>query len=223
MPHANKNTAKSFALALAIAFIGATASAAAQEVLLFRRGETPDPNAIARILGGKSPDASGPRQDSTAAGTDDDVEGPAPITRGIRLAPNPASEHRAPIHVQRLAQPERERAPGSFALQVQFPFNSAELQPEMLTALDAIAEGIRRAGSEHRIVLEGHTDAIGSADYNLVLSKRRAEAVRNYLVHRQGIHPQLLVPVGRGKFAPLIPENPFAPENRRVQFRTGDA
>jgi len=92
------------------------------------------------------------------------------------------------------------------ALQVQFPFNSAKIPP----------------GNQTRIVVEGHTDAVGTADYNFRLSHRRAAAVKQYIVARHGIAPQVLEVVGLGKSAPLMPKNPYAAENRRVQFRLAD-
>ena len=151
----------------------------------------------------------------------------APIrTRGIKLLPD-APEREAPPRkeIERIARdPAPSRVTGeatSFALQVQFPFNSAEIQPDMFEALDAVAEGIRLAGRQIGIVIEGHTDAVGAADYNLLLSRRRAESVKNYLVLRHGLPASSFRVVGKGKYDPLVRDNPFAPENRRVQFRAG--
>lgn len=233
--------------ALAALLLGA-ADVFAQGVLLYKRGEVPDPEAIARILGNR-PTTHGSRIDGLAAGarTDHgadvagDADDDAPVrTRGIRLLPADAPETARPPAERIAVRPvltdatiaatrpaprsERGAAPAtSFALQVQFPFNSAELQAEMLPQLDAVAEGIRRADPNTRVVLEGHTDAAGTNEYNQFLSRRRAEAVRQYLVGRHGIPAQLFVVVGRGKFAPLLPDNPFAAENRRVEFRLADS
>ena len=82
-----------------------------------------------------------------------------------------------------------------------------------------MAEGIKLAGPHARIVIEGHTDAAGHPEYNLNLSRKRAMAVKTYFVLRHGIAAENLRPVGLGKEAPLNESNPFAPENRRVQFR----
>lgn len=231
------------ALAAAIFTALAAQAAAQQDVLLYKRGEVPDPNAIARILGGKTAPAQAPsRTDSLDPGAAQFNDDDGPVrTRGIRLLPpDSAGEARQQAPAERalnqlgarpvmqaanqLALQQAAPAPASaFALQVQFPFNSAELQPEMFAQLDAVAEGIRRAMPAGRIVLEGHTDAAGTAEYNQFLSRRRAEAVRNYLVFRHGLPPQLFMAVGRGKLAPLIPDNPFAAENRRVEFRLADS
>src|SRR3569832_953925 len=66
------------------------------------------------------------------------------------------------------------------------------------------------------------TGAVGGYEYNLRLSQRRAAAVKQYMVARHGIPAQTLEVVGMGKSQPLIPQNPYAAENRRVQFRAVD-
>jgi outer membrane protein OmpA-like peptidoglycan-associated protein len=198
-------------LLLLTAYLG---SAFAGDVILFRQGETPDPQDIARMLkGGKQPEAGG---------------APRVRTRGIKMmsedTPTPQAEQAKAI--ERVAAPAgtstaaapAENSPVTFALQIQFPFNSAQIQPDMKESLDAVAEGIKLVGGM-KIVVEGHTDASGAVDYNLILSKRRAEAVKEYLV-AHGVPAANLKAVGRGKFEPLVKENPTAPENRRVQFRT---
>jgi outer membrane protein OmpA-like peptidoglycan-associated protein len=76
---------------------------------------------------------------------------------------------------------------------------------------------------EYRI--EGHTDANGSIAYNKILSQRRAEAVRNYLI-TMGTSEEKLIAVGFGKTRPLPnppAASPYAPVNRRVQFSWIDA
>ncbi|MCK7493705.1 MAG: OmpA family protein [Comamonadaceae bacterium] len=198
-----------------IALLAGLGVAQAGDVVIYREGETPDPSDIARILRG----GAGARSDS-------DDGGSAPVrTRGIKLLSEDTQAKVAPARdVERVVAataPARTQEATSFALQVQFPFNSAQVQPEMYEALDAVGEGIRLAGSQTRIVVEGHTDGMGAADYNLLLSRRRAEAVKNYLVSRHGVPAANLKVVGKGKFEPLIRDNPLAPENRRVQFRPG--
>jgi outer membrane protein OmpA-like peptidoglycan-associated protein len=70
-------------------------------------------------------------------------------------------------------------------------------------------------------VVEGHTDAIGTDAYNIELSQRRAAAVKQYLVTVHGIEPERLKHIGFGKYRPIEGADPFAAENRRVQFRPG--
>lgn len=196
---------------LLLALLAATGTALAGDVMLYRQGEKPSPQDVARMLRGEPVE-----------------EEAAPIrTRGIKLLPESSGNEAKPPRkeIERIARdPAPARNAGeatSFALQVQFPFNSAEIQPDMFEALDAVAEGIRLAGRQISIVIEGHTDAVGAADYNLILSRRRAESVKNYLVLRHGLPAGSFRVVGKGKYDPLVRDNPFAAENRRVQFRAG--
>src|SRR3569832_306848 len=135
-----------------------------------------------------------------------------PADEGLRSETEPAP----------MGNADRMAGTRAVALQVQFPYNSAEIQPDMVAALDAVAEGFKMAGGNMRIVVEGHTDAIGGYEYNLRLSQRRAAAVKQYMVARHGIPAQTLEVVGMGKSQPVIPQNPYAAENRRVQFRAVD-
>jgi outer membrane protein OmpA-like peptidoglycan-associated protein len=66
---------------------------------------------------------------------------------------------------------------------VRFKFNSAELSREAMKTIMALKErlDIEKPESVH---IEGHTDSVGSLDYNMALSKRRADSVRKALVER---------------------------------------
>jgi OmpA-OmpF porin, OOP family len=102
---------------------------------------------------------------------------------------------------------------------VPFEFDSAEILPAARSQLDAIAAGIRMLPASQRVVIEGHTDAVGTELYNESLSQRRAQAVRRYLMTMHGIDATRLAAVGMGEIAPLPGRTPHAGENRRVQFR----
>ena len=84
-----------------------------------------------------------------------------------------------------------------------------------LPHLDSIVDLLRQEPSL-TLTIEGHTDAYGSAEYNLELSRHRAVAVMRYLVGH-GIDASRLVAVGKGKTSPMT-ANPFDSRNRRVQF-----
>jgi outer membrane protein OmpA-like peptidoglycan-associated protein len=81
-----------------------------------------------------------------------------------------------------------------------------------------VAEGIKMLPATHNVTIEGHTDALGTHEYNLQLSRRRAEAVKHYLVAQHGLSAQRLKTVGYGEGRP-IDGDAARPENRRVQFR----
>ena len=105
------------------------------------------------------------------------------------------------------------------ALPITFALNSAILQAAAYAKLHQMALAMKNpALGSCKFSVEGHTDASGSADFNLTLSKKRAYAVREYLVSMK-IDPSRLMPVGKGETDPLPHSDPRAPENRRVQFR----
>ena len=68
------------------------------------------------------------------------------------------------------------------------------------------------------VEIEGHTDNVGSEAYNLDLSKRRAESVKNYLVENLGIDPARLSAAGYGFSRPIADNNTREgrAQNRRV-------
>ena len=68
-----------------------------------------------------------------------------------------------------------------------------------------------------RLRVEGHTDAQGTPEYNLGLSKRRALAVAEYLVDHYDVAPERVVLVGKGMSEPMVGDG-SDPRDRRVQF-----
>jgi OmpA-OmpF porin, OOP family len=99
-----------------------------------------------------------------------------------------------------------------------FAIGSAEL-PEMLKKqLDVFADVLKgKRGSGRQVRVIGHADASGSDEFNQVLSMRRAEAVKSYLVQK-GADADTLVAVGVGSTEPKNAANPNAAENRRVEI-----
>lgn len=111
----------------------------------------------------------------------------------------------------------RPGAPRQAPLLITFVTDSAELMPSAARALDVVARALRSeklASASFRI--EGHADPTGGEEYNLDLSRRRAESVVDYLVRQHGIAPDKLQPVGKGANELLNKRNVVAPENRRV-------
>jgi len=112
---------------------------------------------------------------------------------------------------------------GTVAMKIQFEFDSDQLLKETYSLLDSIAAVLNHEQSNGRgIVIEGHTDAVGDEDYNLLLSKRRARSVFNYLVTVHDIESQRLLIRGYGEYIPLDNSDPGAALNRRVQFKSTD-
>src|SRR5690554_1130107 len=99
-----------------------------------------------------------------------------------------------------------------------FEFDSSDLKPEAMRALDVHAKDLKSQGN--RVVLEGHTDERGTREYNMALGERRAAAVQRYLV-LQGVSPAQLELVSYGEEKPAVvgsTEEAWA-QNRRVELR----
>ena len=101
-----------------------------------------------------------------------------------------------------------------------FDYDKAELRQDAVDEMQKLAELIRRnPGASFRI--EGHTDSIGSREYNLELSLRRAEAVKAWLVQALRIEPSRIETVGFGPDQLIVPGNKSIEEqqpNRRVEI-----
>ena len=102
---------------------------------------------------------------------------------------------------------------------VHFEFGSAELTPQAKAVLDELGAALRTDDLKpYRFRIVGHTDAIGSEEYNLDLSRQRAKAVERYLNDRFGIEQRRIEAVGLGKAQLYDPRNPTAGINRRVEI-----
>lgn len=101
---------------------------------------------------------------------------------------------------------------------VLFDFNQATLKPGAKEKLAKIS-GILLAYPSLHVSVEGYTDSIGTDDYNLKLSQRRADAVRDYLTSN-GINPGNLQSIGMGKADPVASNDTDAgrQQNRRVEM-----
>jgi len=101
---------------------------------------------------------------------------------------------------------------------VLFDFNKYTLKPGAREKMAKVS-GILLAYPGLKLQLEGHTDAIGSDDYNLKLSQQRADAVRDFLVE-QGVSLANISAVGLGKDSPVASNDTAAgrQQNRRVEL-----
>lgn len=106
---------------------------------------------------------------------------------------------------------------------VLFDFNKYTLKPEARERLAKIS-GIVEAYPGLKLQVEGHTDSIGSDEYNVQLSEKRADSVRAYLVSN-GVRPDSVSAEGFGKSDPVADNSTAAGRklNRRVDMVvTGD-
>jgi outer membrane protein OmpA-like peptidoglycan-associated protein len=101
---------------------------------------------------------------------------------------------------------------------LKFEFDKAELRPEDRELLSRIA-GILLTSEDYTISVNGHTDDVGTDEYNQKLSERRARAVRDYLVEA-GLPPEIFTVEGHGKTLPLVQgtSEQARAKNRRVEL-----
>lgn len=102
---------------------------------------------------------------------------------------------------------------------IYFDFDKADIKPESEPAIKEIAR-LLQENKELKIHLVGHTDNIGTIQYNLKLSKARAEAVVRELTQKYHIAPERLSPSGVGPLAPVATNRTDAgrAKNRRVEL-----
>jgi len=102
---------------------------------------------------------------------------------------------------------------------IHFEFKSAELGEGSEPVLEQIL-GLLRQHPELQLVIEAHTDDIGSRAYNVELSQQRAQSVTHYL-EENGVGGERLVAIGHGKNQPIASNKTEEgrSQNRRVEFR----
>jgi outer membrane protein OmpA-like peptidoglycan-associated protein len=104
-------------------------------------------------------------------------------------------------------------------LEILFDYNSTHISSKAEPQLDQLGDALRNPRLKNAtIVVAGHTDAKGGQSYNERLSDRRAEAVKRYLVEKLNIPADNLTTAGYGKRHLKNPDDPYGPENRRVQI-----
>jgi outer membrane protein OmpA-like peptidoglycan-associated protein len=99
---------------------------------------------------------------------------------------------------------------------IQFPVGKDVIMPNNYSLLSLVRKAIRTFGDPD-ITIEGHTDNTGSAASNALLSKARAEAVRQYFIANGTLGEEKITAVGYGSERPLAPND--TPEGRAVNRR----
>jgi len=139
----------------------------------------------------------------------------------VSLAEANARTARAMESLAKIAQVKEEARGMVITLsgQVLFVTGKAELLPAAQDQLALVAKALQDQGEIRPIVVEGHTDSVGSESNNLKLSQDRANAVRGFLVSK-GLPSDKVSAVGRGKSSPVA-SNETADgraNNRRVEI-----
>jgi OOP family OmpA-OmpF porin len=101
---------------------------------------------------------------------------------------------------------------------IEFDFNKDTIRPESEPLLDEAANVLAEFPGV-KIAIVGHTDNVGTEDFNLDLSRRRAEAVKAYLV-KKGVDADRITTDGKGPNAPIADNatEEGRAQNRRIEF-----
>lgn len=101
---------------------------------------------------------------------------------------------------------------------VLFDYDQADIRPDAEISLLSVLTVIEEYPSA-KVRIEGHTDSMGEEDYNLDLSKKRAQSVRDWLIER-GCDSERLVPIGFGESKPMASNDTEEgrQQNRRVEI-----
>jgi outer membrane protein OmpA-like peptidoglycan-associated protein len=102
---------------------------------------------------------------------------------------------------------------------VTFNTNEYAVRPDFYSVLDSVAEVLYKF-TDTNLVVTGHTDSTGAADYNYNLSNRRASSVANYLAQR-GVAQSRLISQGVGPDQPIASNSSESgkAQNRRVELQ----
>jgi len=108
--------------------------------------------------------------------------------------------------------------PLSFTLQIEFDFDKADIRPQYHEELKQASQFIQKYPAP-KILIAGHTDSQGDDNYNMELSQKRAESVRQYLIDNFNIDAAKLVAKGYGETQPVADNATDAgrQKNRRVE------
>jgi len=103
---------------------------------------------------------------------------------------------------------------------IEFEFDSDRLTSQGKLDLDTFGEALVTELRDRTVSLEGHTDAVGTDEYNQSLSERRAASARQYLIDSFGIANSRITTIGMGKSDPVASnDDPVGrSKNRRVDF-----
>lgn len=120
----------------------------------------------------------------------------------------------------------RAQREAKIAVSILFKYDSTEVMPASQAQVDEMGKALTDPKLKGwKFEIGGHTDTSGKDDYNLQLSQRRADAIKDYLVSKYGIEADRLVSKGYGETKPVVtPDDTDAKRlmNRRVEILRQD-
>ncbi len=125
----------------------------------------------------------------------------------------------APLKEEVTKRPPGAEEPTVLLPTVYFDFDSYRIRPDAAATLDEVARILLERYPGKSVVVAAHTDALGSDEYNMELSRKRANSVIDYLA-KKGVPKTLLTPVGYGETKPVASNDTEEgrQKNRRVEF-----
>jgi OOP family OmpA-OmpF porin len=114
------------------------------------------------------------------------------------------------------------RIVGLKAENVQFDFNKSDIRPDSNDEIDAVGAFLQKHPAAY-VLLVGYTDSVGSEEYNLGLSQRRAESVAGYLVDNHSLSRDRVILNWYGEANPVASNDTDEgrAQNRRVEIAVG--
>lgn len=154
--------------------------------------------------------APAPKVDQAPAAVQSPSQADAP---GLSASPAPAAATPAPAPTPAAASSKVTYAADTF-----FDFNKSVIKPEAKAKLDDLVDKIKAINLEV-IIAVGHTDSVGSDDYNQKLSMRRSNAVKAYLISK-GVDKTRIYTEGKGEKQPVADNGTKEgrAKNRRVEI-----
>ena len=152
---------------------------------------------------------------------------PPPVPPAAVAPPTPAAPAPAPVAPAPVAPPTavtpappKEYKSNDALKPIYFAFDKSDIRPDDAKVLDATAAYLK-ANAGQLVLIEGHCDERGTAEYNLALGERRAKAAMNYLVSN-GVEAGRITTISYGKERPVCSEHNEAcwSRNRNDTFLT---
>ena len=120
---------------------------------------------------------------------------------------------------EQLAKIVKQQSLPSVDLEVFFELNSSAITSQAKPVLEQLGIALSDKNLKKSVImLSGHTDATGSAEYNQRLSQDRANSVKAFLTKAYKVRPDQVIAVGYGEEQLKNTQQPDAAENRRVQI-----
>ena len=122
--------------------------------------------------------------------------------------------------VEASIRPPAMEGPPKIDININFAFGLADINESSLSQIDEIAKALKSDELKtSKILIQGHTDSVGSDENNMALSIQRSENVKKVLLER-GVSPSQIEAIGKGESVPLVPNDSDAGRalNRRVSF-----